>query len=95
MNKENGAGQADNTLFATRNLIRESVERLALSPLVYEYLKAPARFVEVAIPVEMDDGGTRIFTGYRSQHNNALGYKGSLSPESDPDEVKALSMWMT
>ncbi|MEW5783912.1 MAG: Glu/Leu/Phe/Val dehydrogenase [Bacillota bacterium] len=90
--------QIDNTLTATRNLIKESVERLELSPIVYEYLKVPMRFVEVAIPVEMDDGSTKVFTGYRSQHNNVLGpYKGGIRfhPGANPDEVKALSMWMT
>jgi glutamate dehydrogenase len=90
--------RSENTLSATRNLIRESVERLKLSPSVYEYLKVPMRFVEVAIPVEMDDGSTRVFTGYRSQHNNVLGpFKGGIRfhPEASPDEVKALSMWMT
>lgn len=97
MKKENPE-QAENTLMATRNLIREAVERLGLPPVVYDYLKEPARFVEVSIPVEMDDGSIRLFTGYRAQHNNALGpYKGGIRfhPESDPDEVKALSMWMT
>jgi glutamate dehydrogenase len=90
--------EIENTLTATRNLIRESIERLNLTPTVYEYLKVPMRFVEVAIPVEMDDGSVKVFTGYRSQHNNVLGpYKGGIRyhPESNPDEVKALSMWMT
>jgi len=88
----------DNVLTATLNLLRASVERLQLSPVVYEYLKAPSRFVEAAIPVEMDSGEVKVFTGYRSQHNNVLGpYKGGIRFhwEVTPDEVKALSMWMT
>ena len=90
--------EIENTLTATRRLIRESVERLKLSPVVYEYLKVPMRFVEVSIPVEMDSGTTEVFTGYRSQHNNVLGpFKGGIlyHPEVTPDSVKALSMWMT
>jgi glutamate dehydrogenase len=86
------------TLRATLNLIGESVELLRLSPAVYECLKVPMRFVEVSIPVEMDDGKMKVFTGYRSQHNNVLGpFKGGIRfhPDSNPDEVKALSMWMT
>jgi len=88
----------DDTLRATLKLIKQSVELLELSSDVYEYLRTPMRFVEVAVPVEMDDGSINVFTGYRSQHNNVLGpYKGGIRyhPDSTPDEVKALSMWMT
>ena len=94
----NQAGNEDNTLRATLNMIKQATDLLELTPDVYEYLRVPMRFVEVAIPVEMDDGSMKVFTGYRSQHNNALGpYKGGIRfhPDSNPDEVKALSMWMT
>lgn len=63
-----------------------------------ERLSQPDRVVEVHFPVKMDDGFTRLFTGFRSQHNNALGpYKGGLrfSPEVTESEVKALSTWMS
>ncbi len=88
----------DDTLKATLGLIRQSVEQLEMSNDVYEYLRVPTRFVEASVPVEMDDGSTKVFTGYRSQHNNVLGpYKGGIRfhPDSTADEVKALSMWMT
>jgi len=58
----------------------------------------PARVVKVSFPVKMDDGHTKMFTGWRSQHNDARGpYKGGLrfSPEVNESEVKALSAWMT
>jgi glutamate dehydrogenase/leucine dehydrogenase len=61
-------------------------------------LMVPDRFVEVNFPVVMENGGVKVFRGFRSQHNNALGpYKGGLrfSPEVSEEEVKALSMWMT
>ncbi len=64
----------------------------------YEQLKEPERFVEVNIPVEMDDGGTEIFKAYRSQHNMARGPgKGGIrfSTRVNEDEVKALSLWMS
>jgi glutamate dehydrogenase len=88
----------DNVLTATLAMIRQSVELAELSGDVYERLKTPMRFVEVAIPVEMDDGSTKVFTGYRSQHNNVFGpYKGGLRyhPQVTTDSIKALSMWMT
>ncbi len=88
----------DNTLTATLNMIKQSIELSELSGEVYEHLKTPMRFVEVAIPVEMDDGITKVFTGYRSQHNNVFGpYKGGIRyhPAVTTDSIKALSMWMT
>jgi glutamate dehydrogenase (NAD(P)+) len=54
--------------------------------------------VIVNFPVKMDDGRIEMFTGYRVQHNNALGpYKGGLRyhPAVDIDEVRALATWMT
>lgn len=61
-------------------------------------LLEPERILTVQIPVRMDDGHTQMFTGYRSQHNNARGpYKGGIRfhPNVSLSEVKALSMWMT
>ncbi|MCR4398316.1 MAG: Glu/Leu/Phe/Val dehydrogenase [Firmicutes bacterium] len=78
--------------------IAEACKALGLEPAVYEILKQPKRFLEVSFPVRMDDGSIQVFTGWRSQHTDALGpCKGGLRfhPESYADEVKALSMWMT
>lgn len=64
----------------------------------FETLLSPDRIIEVAIPVVMDDGSTRTFTGYRSQHNSARGpYKGGIRYHQDvnKDEVMALSAWMS
>lgn len=36
-----------------------------------EHFLYPHQIIEVSIPVLMDDGHVRVFTGYRSQHNNA------------------------
>jgi glutamate dehydrogenase/leucine dehydrogenase len=63
-----------------------------------ERLKHIDRYVEVSIPVSMDDGSLQFFTGFRSQHNNWRGpYKGGVRyhPQVNLDEVKALSFWMT
>ena len=64
---------------------------------IHDMLKYPDRFVEVAIPVRMDNGNVDMFTGYRSQYNNTLGvYKGGIRYHWNVtvDEVKALSFWM-
>jgi glutamate dehydrogenase (NAD(P)+) len=52
----------------------------------------------VNFPVRMDDGTTRMFTGFRIQHNDARGpAKGGIrySLSASIDEVRALAMWMT
>lgn len=63
-----------------------------------EQLKHPHRYTQVSIPVTMDSGSQKIFTGFRSQHNNSRGpYKGGIRyhQQVNLDEVKALSFWMT
>ena len=68
-----------------------------------EYLATPNKVLRVKIPVKMDNGKIRIFTGFRSQHNNDRGpYKGGIryfNPEGGVEymerEVMALSSWMT
>jgi glutamate dehydrogenase (NAD(P)+) len=52
----------------------------------------------VHFPVKMDNGRVKMLTGYRVQHNNALGpYKGGLRYHQlvDIDEVRALATMMT
>lgn len=69
-----------------------------LNPNAAKLLAQPERTLEVNIPVTMDDGRVEIFTGYRSQHNTALGpAKGGIRfhPGVSMDEVKTLAFWMT
>ncbi len=64
---------------------------------IHEVLKQPDRFLTVAIPVRMDNGEVKVFTGFRSQFNDAMGpYKGGIRYHENVslDEVKALSFWM-
>ena len=63
-----------------------------------EWLKKPRRELTVNFPVKMDDGTTRIFTGYRIHHSLARGpCKGGIRyhPNVTLDEVRALASWMT
>ena len=46
---------------------------LKLDEGIYEALKKPKRFLEVTIPVTMDNGSVKVFTGYRCQYNDARG----------------------
>jgi glutamate dehydrogenase/leucine dehydrogenase len=68
-----------------------------------DYLAMPNKIIRVKIAVKMDNGRIRVFTGFRSQHNNDRGpYKGGIryfNPEGGVEymerEVMALSAWMT
>lgn len=89
---------SENIFETAQQQIKDACDKLKCKPAVYEILKQPMRVIEVAIPVKMDDGSTKVFMGYRSQHNDALGpAKGGFRfhPAVTADETKALSMWMT
>ncbi|URT73430.1 Glu/Leu/Phe/Val family dehydrogenase [Cytobacillus firmus] len=90
--------EALNLFTSTQVVIKEALNKLGYGDEVYELLKEPLRMLTVRIPIRMDDGSIKIFTGYRSQHNDAVGpTKGGVRfhPEVNEDEVKALSMWMS
>lgn len=75
-----------------------AAEYLKLDPGLRQILRTPKRVLEVAIPVKMDNGQMKVFTGYRVQHNVSRGpAKGGLRyhPNVTLDEVKALAAWMT
>jgi glutamate dehydrogenase (NAD(P)+) len=70
----------------------------AIDPNLIKVLSKCKKAVEVSIPVQMDDGSTNVFSGYRVTHNIARGpSKGGIRyhPGVTLDEVKALAMWMT
>lgn len=87
-----------NPFLRAQQSFKEAVETLGLEPAVYEILKHPMRTFEVSVPLVRDDGTLQVFTGYRVQHNDALGpTKGGLRfhPAVNADEVKALAIWMS
>lgn len=78
--------------------LNKALDILNVHPNARALLQAPERVLEFSIPVKMDDGTIKVFTGYRSQYNSALGpYKGGIRyhHEVDKDEVQSLSMWMS
>ncbi len=83
---------------STQSIIQEALSKLGFSNEMYELLKEPLRVLTVRFPVRMDDGSVQVFTGYRAQHNDAVGpTKGGirLHPDVTEDEIKALSIWMS
>jgi len=82
---------------ATKQL-ENAAELLNLNKNILEILKNPKGVLEVSIPIKMDSGEIKVFKGYRSQYNDALGpFKGGIRfhPKVNLSEVKALSAWMT
>lgn len=87
-----------NLFTSTQAIIKEALQKLGYDEAMYELLKEPLRMLQVRISVRMDDGSIKVFTGYRAQHNDAVGpTKGGVRfhPNVSEEEVKALSMWMT
>ena len=87
-----------NLFTSTQDVIQDALNKLGYDEGMFELLKEPLRMLEVRIPIKMDDGSVKVFTGFRAQHNDAVGpTKGGVRfhPMVTEDEVKALSMWMT
>jgi glutamate dehydrogenase (NAD(P)+) len=75
-----------------------AADHLKLDEGVRDVLRTPDRELTVAIPIYMDDGTMKVFTGYRVQHNFLRGpCKGGIrfAPDVNLDEVRALAAWMT
>ena len=73
-------------------------EILNLESAIYEILRYPKRSIKVSVPVKMDNCDTKVFMGFRVQHNDGRGpYKGGIRyhPGVNLQEVTALAMWMT
>ncbi|MCA1054668.1 Glu/Leu/Phe/Val dehydrogenase [Rossellomorea aquimaris] len=90
--------EQNDVLKSTQTVIHHALDKLGYPEEVYELLKEPVRMLTVKIPVRMDDGKVKVFTGYRAQHNDAVGpTKGGIRfhPNVTEKEVKALSIWMS
>lgn len=89
---------SDNPYNIALTQLRNAVNALELSEDMYELLSKPKKKLIVSIPIKLDNGKIKTFTGMRIQHMDARGpYKGGIRyhPQVNVDEVTALSMWMT
>lgn len=78
--------------------LADAANLLDLSADVHRLLQVPKRVLEVAVPVQMDDGHIEVFTGWRVHHNVTRGpAKGGIRfhPEVDKLETTALAAAMT
>lgn len=82
----------------TKSQLKKIAKIIKLDPEVIKKLEKPDRILKFQIPIKMDNGKIKKFSGYRVQHNNSRGpYKGGIRyhPEVDLEEVKNLAFWMT
>ncbi len=79
-------------------LLDSAASKMKVDPALMEYIKQPRRSTIVKLPVLMDNGDFKMFTGYRVQHSIVRGpAKGGIRfhPNVSLDEVQALASWMT
>ena len=86
------------------SLFTDSLDRLSwsrdianITDVRFQALHHPDMFVEVTIPVLMDDGATKFFTGFRCRYDSVRGpAKGGIRFHHgvNPHEVKSLAFWM-
>ncbi len=87
-----------NPFLSMAQLFDSAADVLDLDAGLREVLRRPERELTVALPVLLDDGTTKVFTGYRVQHNFLRGpCKGGIrfAPNVNLDEMRALAAWMT
>jgi glutamate dehydrogenase (NAD(P)+) len=93
------AGAKDYRFFkVVQGYIEQAAQLTRLPAHVKTILAEPKNELIVHFPVRMDNGETRVFKGYRIQHNNVIGpYKGGIRyhEQVSLDELKALATQMT
>lgn len=95
---ENNAPRKQSMYESVKYQFDKAADKMGLDEGVRKILSITNNEIVVNFPVKMDDGRIECFTGYRVQHNNALGpYKGGLRyhPTVDIDAARALATWMT
>lgn len=83
---------------ATQYYLKHAIAMLDISKTLAQSIERPYRVVKTDVTIELDNGQLANFTGFRVQHNNALGpMKGGLRyhPTVDEDEVHSLASLMT
>jgi glutamate dehydrogenase (NAD(P)+) len=84
--------------FSVQSQLDAICDTLKLDSGTKAFMRQPMKELQVSIPVKMDNGETKVFTGFRIQHNNARGpYKGGIRfhPEETVNTVRCLATWMT
>lgn len=83
---------------STEFFIKKAGELLGYDQEMIDLLITPSRQIQVELPIRLDSGKVRVFSGFRVQHHNARGpYKGGLRyhPSVDMDDSCSLAMLMS
>jgi glutamate dehydrogenase (NAD(P)+) len=86
------------TFIMAQQQLDDVARKMNLDAGIHERLRYPRRALSVSVPIKLDNGQTRVFMGYRVQHDQSLGpTKGGIRFHHDVSlgEVAALAMWMT
>ncbi len=88
----------DKTFLMAQKQLDNVAEAMNLDSSVHARLRYPRKSLIVSVPIRLDNGRTKVFTGYRVQHDMTLGpSKGGIRFHHHVTlgEVTALAMWMT
>jgi glutamate dehydrogenase (NAD(P)+) len=86
------------TFLNAQKQLDQVAQLMNLDAGVHERLRYPRKALIVSVPIKLDNGQTKVFSGYRVQHDQTLGpTKGGIRfhHEVNLGEVAALAMWMT
>lgn len=78
--------------------LEEALKHVEISEDAIARLQHPKTSLSVSIPVRMDDGSLKVFSGYRVRYEDTRGAgKGGVRyhPGVNLDEVQSLAFWMT
>ena len=78
--------------------LEKALKHVKISSDAIARLQYPKTSLSVSIPVRMDDGSLRVFSGYRVRYDDTRGAgKGGVRyhPNVSLDEVQSLAFWMT
>ncbi|AFZ37229.1 Glutamate dehydrogenase (NAD(P)(+)) [Stanieria cyanosphaera PCC 7437] len=91
--------QTNQSLFADASQrLEKALKYVSISEDAIQRLRYPKTSLSVSIPIRMDDGSLRIFSGYRVRYDDTRGPgKGGVRyhPNVTLDEVQSLAFWMT
>lgn len=83
---------------SAKQRLKDALQYASISEDTIERLKAPKATLVVSIPVRMDNGELKVFTGYRVRYDDTRGpTKGGIRyhPNVTLEEVESLAFWMT
>jgi len=88
----------DSLAHKAKKQLYKAAKEIDMDPNLLKILEKPMRILKVSIPIKLDNGKIKVFTGFRCQYNNAKGpTKGGVRyhPEVTEEEMVALAAWMS